>query len=76
MSSNPAADAHDGEGGGAPQAAIPGRAPVGPSPRGDDEPARDAFISYSRRDAAFAERLQRALERYTPPPGLGHPRRE
>ena len=30
----------------------------------------DAFISYSRRDAAFAERLHRALSAYTPPKGM------
>jgi hypothetical protein len=35
----------------------------------------DAFISYSRKDTAFALRLQRALERYTPPFERAGPRR-
>ena len=30
----------------------------------------DAFISYSRKDEVFAERLERRLERYRPPGGL------
>ncbi|HEU4452494.1 MAG TPA: toll/interleukin-1 receptor domain-containing protein, partial [Longimicrobium sp.] len=42
---------------------------------GEPGPAHDAFISYSRRDAAFAARLQQALEKYTPPSGLGLERR-
>ena len=33
-------------------------------------PTFDAFISYSRRDAAFAERLHRALSAYAPPKGM------
>jgi hypothetical protein len=35
----------------------------------------DVFISYSRRDAAFARRLQRALSGYTPPADLPVPQR-
>ena len=35
----------------------------------------DAFISYSRKDKAFAVQLQRALARYTPPRDLGLPHR-
>jgi WD40 repeat protein len=35
----------------------------------------DVFISYSRRDAAFARRLQRALDSYTPPSDLPLPQR-
>lgn len=31
----------------------------------------DAFISYSRKDKAFAEKLEHALENYRPPKGLG-----
>ena len=37
--------------------------------------AHDVFISYSRRDQAFARVLEAALENYTPPHGLGAPRR-
>jgi hypothetical protein len=38
-----------------------------------DEPpnAHDLFISYSRRDLQFAQALERALENYSPPKGLG-----
>ena len=35
----------------------------------------DVFISYSRRDLAFARRLQRALDNYTPPRDLRVPQR-
>ncbi|MCP3962369.1 MAG: TIR domain-containing protein [bacterium] len=35
----------------------------------------DAFISYSRRDAAFARRLEKALESYVPPKELDVPHR-
>lgn len=35
----------------------------------------DVFISYSRRDAAFARKLQRALDNYTPPGDLPLPQR-
>lgn len=35
----------------------------------------DVFISYSRRDKAFAVRLQKALSAHVPPAGLGLPRR-
>ena len=35
----------------------------------------DAFISYSRRDLAFARRLERALNGYTPPRDLAVPQR-
>lgn len=35
----------------------------------------DAFISYSRRDSAIAEDIERRLERYKPPKGLGLPQR-
>ena len=33
-----------------------------------------AFISYKRQDEAFAIALEKALERYVPPQGLGLPR--
>ncbi len=33
----------------------------------------DAFISYSRKDAGFARRLEKALESYKPPKNLGVP---
>ena len=39
------------------------------------EPPFDAFISYSRHDMEFARRLERALESYQPPSGLGLPQR-
>jgi hypothetical protein len=35
----------------------------------------DVFISYSRRDRTFAEALEKALERYTPPKDLAVPQR-
>ncbi|MDQ3829619.1 MAG: hypothetical protein M3361_10010 [Candidatus Tectomicrobia bacterium] len=35
----------------------------------------DAFISYLRRDRAVAMLLQKALEAYSPPGGLGLPSR-
>jgi len=35
----------------------------------------DAFISYSRKDTAFASRLEQMLEAYTPPKDLNLPRR-
>src|SRR5262245_53321815 len=35
----------------------------------------DAFISYSRRDEAFAQKLEAELEQYRPPRGLGSTRR-
>src|SRR5215203_5241123 len=35
----------------------------------------DVFISYSRRDLAFARKLQRALDNYTPPRDLRVPQR-
>jgi len=35
----------------------------------------DAFVSYSRRDTAFASRLEQMLEAYTPPKDLNLPRR-
>ncbi|MBX3325655.1 MAG: SUMF1/EgtB/PvdO family nonheme iron enzyme [Nitrospira sp.] len=35
----------------------------------------DAFISYSRQDKVFAALLEKALESYKPPRGLGIPRR-
>lgn len=34
-------------------------------------PKHDIFISYSRRDEPFAAKLEQALERYTPPRGIG-----
>jgi len=37
--------------------------------------AFDVFISYSRRDSAFAARLYKALTSYSPPAGLGLPSR-
>lgn len=37
--------------------------------------AFDVFISYSRRDRYFADRLERALEAYDPPRGLAVPQR-
>jgi WD40 repeat protein len=47
-----------------------------PSASGASEQHRfDVFISYSRRDAAFARRLQRALGSYTPPADLAVPQR-
>src|ERR1700687_1078849 len=36
--------------------------------------ACDVFISYSRRDSIFAQKLYKALSSYTPPAGLGLPR--
>src|SRR5262249_15757814 len=36
----------------------------------DEAQLHDVFISYSRRDMAFANALHRALERYVPPRGL------
>jgi WD40 repeat protein len=39
------------------------------------EPAFDVFISYSRRDADFARRLERTLESYQPPADLPVPQR-
>jgi hypothetical protein len=41
-------------------------------PRGE-EYDYDAFISYSRKDQAFAQLLERRLEAYRPPRGLGLP---
>lgn len=38
-------------------------------------PEFDAFISYSRKDSAFAAALERALESYAPPAGIGRERR-
>jgi WD40 repeat protein len=60
-----------------------GRSAEGPltqSPPGIDEGSRrpadyDAFLSYSRRDVSFASRLERALEKYRAPKGLGVPHR-
>ena len=40
-----------------------------------DQHTYDAFISYSRRDAAFARQLQRALVNYAPPRDLAVPQR-
>lgn len=40
-----------------------------------DQRKFDVFISYSRRDAAFARRLQRALSSYLPPRDLPVPQR-
>jgi WD40 repeat protein len=37
--------------------------------------SHDAFISYSRKDRAFAQRLEKALKSWTPPPELGLPAR-
>ena len=38
-----------------------------------DEPANahDLFISYSRKDLQFAQPLERTLDNYSPPKGLG-----
>lgn len=49
------------------------RAPDAAPPSPADAPAFefDAFISYSRKDTSVAEALERALERYRPPAGLG-----
>jgi WD40 repeat protein len=46
------------------------------TPPGNEAPdaptaAFDVFISYSRRDSVFAQKLYKALTSYTPPPGLG-----
>lgn len=38
-------------------------------------PSYDVFISYSRKDQAFAAKLEAALERYRPPKGISFPRR-
>lgn len=38
-------------------------------------PEFDAFISYSRKDSAFAAALERALESYAPPAGIARDRR-
>src|SRR5262245_61126328 len=35
----------------------------------------DAFISYSRKDREFAQKLEKALENYQPPKGLPLPQR-
>ena len=40
-----------------------------------DQHTYDVFISYSRRDAAFARQLQRALANYAPPRDLAVPQR-
>lgn len=37
--------------------------------------SHDAFISYSRKDRAFAQRLEKALKAWMPPRGLGLPAR-
>lgn len=42
---------------------------------GEVTPAHDAFISYSRKDTLFAARLQQALQKYSPPAGIGRERR-
>lgn len=36
----------------------------------------DAFISYSRKGEAFSAQLEKALEAFTPPKGLGFPNRQ
>ena len=41
----------------------------------DEEYDYDAFISYSRKDQAFAQLLERRIEAYRPPKGLGLPAR-
>src|SRR6266567_1053954 len=41
----------------------------------ESKPRHDAFISYSRKNEAFASCLEKALERYKPPAGLQAPRR-
>jgi len=58
---------------------LPRSQPIPPSV-GEAEPADekydyDAFISYSRKDQAFAQLLERRLEAYRPPKGLGVPTR-
>src|SRR5713226_8293134 len=39
------------------------------------ETAHDIFISYSRKDTAFAEALHQSLQKYAPPRGLNAPQR-
>lgn len=55
------------------------RPPSQVSPVPDDDSRRvfrhDAFISYSRRDEAFANTLEKALENYKPPRSLNVPHR-
>jgi hypothetical protein len=65
---------HRGEGGAA--APQPRRAwAVRPSDRWIVTSDYDGFISYSRRDEAFAAALQTALQKFTPPRGPGEPSR-
>lgn len=42
---------------------------------GNQDTRHDAFISYSRRDRLFAEKLETALEKYRPPKALPVPQR-
>ena len=42
-----------------------------PAPLETAAPAHDAFISYSRRDRAFAALLEKSLKAYRPPNGIG-----
>jgi hypothetical protein len=44
-------------------------------PGESDDERFDVFISYSRKDSDFADRLETALERYRPPKSLGLPDR-
>lgn len=54
----------------APAHTAPTGSVAAPAASNSAAPAFDAFISYSRRDAAFAERLHRALAAYSPPRAL------
>lgn len=51
------------------------RRPASEQPADAGKRGYDAFISYSRRDAAFCEILERRLRSYRPPAGLGLPMR-
>ena len=50
-------------------------ASVGDAQQHDETYDYDAFISYSRKDQAFAQLLEQRLEAYRPPRGLGVPTR-
>jgi WD40 repeat protein len=48
---------------------------IGKAEAPDETHEYDAFISYSRKDRAFARLLEQRLEAYRPPKGLGVPKR-
>jgi WD40 repeat protein len=54
---------------------LPDRPPASGPTADKDKRVYDAFISYSRREAAFCEILERNIGSYRPPAGLGLPTR-